>query len=66
LKDAEKEFDQISKIGFGIDGDEEICNKDFENVRGKYDENKFVLELKKESEEIASVAEKVFSTFGLS
>ncbi len=65
LKDAEKEFDQISKIGFGIDGDEEIRNKDFENVRGEYDENKFVLELRKESEEIVSEAVKVLSTFGL-
>ena len=65
LKDAEKEFDQISKIGFGIDGDEEIRNKDFENVRGAYDENKFVLELRKESEEIMSEAVKVLSTFCL-
>lgn len=63
LKDAEKEFDQTSKIGFGIDGDEEIRNKDFENVRGKYDENKFVLELRQESEQIAFKAEKLLVLF---
>lgn len=63
LKDAEKEFDQTSKIGFGIDGDETTQNKDFENVRGKYHENKFVLDLKKESEQIAVKAESLLSLF---
>lgn len=52
IKDAEKEFDQMSKIGFGLDGDEGVRDIDFENVRGKYEENKFVIELKKETEEI--------------
>lgn len=52
IKDAEKEFDQMSKIGFGLDGDDTVRDLDFENVRGKYDENKFVLELRKETEEI--------------
>lgn len=65
LKDAEKEFDQTSKIGFGIDGDEATQNKDFENVRGKYNENKFVLDLKKESEQIAVEAERLLSLFSL-
>jgi hypothetical protein len=65
LKDAEKEFDQTSKIGFGFDGDEEIQSKDFENVRGKYEGNKFILELKKESEHIASEAENLFRLLGL-
>ncbi|MHC1738350.1 MAG: DUF4954 family protein [Ignavibacteriaceae bacterium] len=59
LKDAEKEFDKTSKIGFGVDGDDEIRDLDFENVRGKYEENKFVIELKKETEEIRKTAEKL-------
>ena len=59
LMDAEKEFDQTSKIGFGIDGDEEIQNKDFENVRGKFEENKFTVELKKESLEITNKSEEL-------
>ncbi len=59
LMDAEKEFDQTSKIGFGIDGDEEIKNKDFENVRGKFEENKFTVELKKESLEITNKSEEM-------
>jgi hypothetical protein len=49
LKDAEKEFDSGSKLGFGIDGDEHTRDMDFQAVRGTYDENKFVLSLKKET-----------------
>lgn len=52
LKDAEKEFDVFSRIGFGIDGDNTIRYKDFEAVRGSYEGNKFILELRRESEEI--------------
>lgn len=61
LKDAEKEFDQTSKIGFGIDGGVVIRDSDFESVRGKYEDNKFVLELKQESENIAKLADKYLS-----
>lgn len=59
LKDADKEFDQTSKIGFGIDGNEDIRNKDFESVRGTFETNKFVIELKKESEQIIDETEKL-------
>jgi NDP-sugar pyrophosphorylase family protein len=61
LKDAEKEFDQNSKIGFGIDGDSEIQEKDFERVRGKFNENKFVANLRKDSESISKKAEAIIS-----
>lgn len=61
LKDAEKEFVQNSRIGFGIDGDIETQTKDFDNVRGKFDENKFVIELKQNSESISQKAEKIIS-----
>jgi hypothetical protein len=61
LKDAEKEFDQASKIGFGLDGDEEVRVNDFENVRGKYDENKFVKEIRKESEKIIANSESMIN-----
>ncbi|HSL88749.1 MAG TPA: DUF4954 family protein [Ignavibacteriaceae bacterium] len=61
LKDAEKEFDQSSKIGFGIDGNEQERNYDFENVRGKFEENKFVVELQNESEQIRQSADNLIS-----
>jgi hypothetical protein len=49
LKDAEKEFDQFSRIGFGPDGAEMERTNDFEAVRGKYESNKFILSMKEES-----------------
>jgi len=59
LKDAEKEFDQNSKLGFGNDGDGVVLEADFEAIRGKYETNTFVLGLKKESTKIESVFEKL-------
>jgi hypothetical protein len=61
LKDAEKEFDQLSKIGFGLDGNEKERNDDFENVRGKFEENKFVVELQNESGQIKLKADNLIS-----
>jgi hypothetical protein len=48
LNDASKEFDISSKIGFGLDGDEETRDLDFEAVRGIPDENKFIIGIKEE------------------
>jgi len=56
LSDAGKEFDNTSKIGFGIDGDEQIADQDFEAVRGTLQENKFTAGLQKEMEQIAEKA----------
>lgn len=56
LKDAEKEFDQHSKIGFGIDGDEQTKEADFEAIRGTYDGNSFVKSLRKDISEIEAKA----------
>jgi hypothetical protein len=63
LKDAEKEFDVGSKLGFGIDGDEQTRDMDFQNVRGVYDANKFVLGLQKESTDIVERADQLISIF---
>lgn len=51
LKDAEKEFDANSQTGYGIDGGDEIREKDFVSVRGRYDKNSFVEQLKEENAE---------------
>ena len=42
--DAKKEFDLNSKTGFGVDGDELVKMRDFESVRGNFEENPFVKE----------------------
>ncbi len=51
LKDAEKEFDALSHIGFGLDGNEAEKKTDFENIRGHYETNAFIMTIKKESED---------------
>ncbi len=61
INDAKKEFDSFAKIGFGIDGNDEIQNKDFEAVRGTADENSFIQELNLESSQIEKTAESMFN-----
>jgi hypothetical protein len=56
LSDAKKEFDAGSRIGFGIDGDEEIRQADFKAVRGEYEENGFVNGIRKDIGEIEKKA----------
>jgi len=45
--DARKEFAETAQIGYGLDGDEESKRADFEHVRGTFEENSFVSEIKK-------------------
>ena len=45
LRDAKKEFNSISKTGFGIDGDENDRDLDFINTRGTFENHPFVIEL---------------------
>lgn len=47
LKDAEKEYSETMKIGFGIDGNKEIADKDFVEVRGELSKNEFIKRIKK-------------------
>jgi hypothetical protein len=61
LKDAEKEFDTSTRLGFGIDGDENTRDQDFLAVRGSYDENKFVIGLKKETIAIEEKADRIIN-----
>jgi NDP-sugar pyrophosphorylase family protein len=50
LRDAKKEFSQIARTGFGIDGDENDKNADFEAVRGDFNSSSFVVEIQNTSE----------------
>jgi hypothetical protein len=40
--DARKEFDLNSQTGFGVDGDRQQAQADFEEVRGSFESNSFV------------------------
>ncbi|MGQ9619614.1 MAG: DUF6819 domain-containing protein, partial [Bacteroidales bacterium] len=61
LKDAEKEFDPGSRFGYGLDGDAATRENDFQAVRGKYADNKFVISLQKESKEIEEKADRLIA-----
>lgn len=59
LNDAEKEFGTATRIGFGIDGDASVRDADFAAVRGTFETNKFVKELKRHAEETKTRAERI-------
>ena len=43
--DAKKEFDLNFRTGFGVDGNKEQKDQDFESVRGNFESNPFVMEV---------------------
>lgn len=49
-EDAKKEFTLTVQTGFGVDGGDLRRQKDFENVRGAFDKNTFVVEVLKHIE----------------
>ncbi len=49
-EDARKEFSLITKTGFGLDGEEEDKNRDFESVRGDFETHSTVVAIKKHME----------------
>jgi len=57
LADAEKEFGDVPRIGFGVDGDEKTRDDDFDAVRGTYEGNSLVKQLKKQQEITNQTAE---------
>ncbi|MCY3023903.1 MAG: DUF4954 family protein, partial [Planctomycetota bacterium] len=56
LADAEREFSQVTQIGFGADGGPDARTADFEAVRGTYAGNKFVVEM---NAELAALTKRV-------
>ena len=50
--DARKEFSELSRYGFGQDGTTEDVEKDFCQVSGLYEENKFVREMQNNIEQL--------------
>jgi len=64
LMDASKEFDVSSRIGFGMDGDEQVRDADFAAVRGTAEENKFITGIKEEMEQIEKRAASLRKTIG--
>jgi hypothetical protein len=52
LVDAEREYDEASRIGFGMDGDAAARDADFVAVRGKLEDNSFVKQLHADIEQL--------------
>ncbi|MDP6778678.1 MAG: DUF4954 family protein [Candidatus Latescibacteria bacterium] len=46
LADAEKEFDDVAKFGYGADGNADQAATDFASVRGDFEGNSFVKDMK--------------------
>ena len=47
IADAEKEFAELSRCGFGLEGSAQDAQEDFETVRGTIEGNKFVKDMRK-------------------
>ena len=58
LNDAQKEFDNVIRTGFGQDGTEADAAADFVGVRGEFDSNRFVKEVQREIASLPGRVEK--------
>jgi hypothetical protein len=59
MADTAKEFTQTAQIGYGIDGDQQERADDFAAVRGTFDDNSVVREIKKHIEDKTRLAEEL-------
>ncbi len=61
IADAKKEFNEKTKIGFGIYGDSDIKNMDFEATRGKIEENSFINKIENQFSEVEIRTKEILS-----
>ncbi len=59
LIDASKEFDDVTQVGFGQDGEEADRVEDFRAVRGTYDNNKFIKQMNQAIDDLNNRIEKL-------
>jgi hypothetical protein len=59
LIDAEREYDEASRVGFGMDGDTVARDQDFTAVRGKLEDNSFVKQMHADIQQIGKRAEAI-------
>ena len=62
--DAAKEFDEHSRIGYGIDGSREEGKLDFEAVRGSLESNAFIRKLREDSRRVESRSSRLLAWLG--
>jgi hypothetical protein len=63
LKDAQKEFSERSKIGFGYNTDANTRRDDFAEVRKTFDSNPFVMEIQAKILRAKQMAEEAISSY---
>jgi len=59
--DTQKEFTETAQIGYGLDGSKDTMQHDFEQVIGTFEENSFVLEIKKHITSKTALGDKIIS-----
>ena len=59
--DARKEFDLNSQTGFGVDGDRDQAQADFEEVRGSFESNSFVKAVLEHIERKSALGDKILA-----
>ena len=62
--DARKEFDMNSQTGFGVDGDRDQAQADFEEVRGSFESNSFVKAVLEHIETKSKLGDKILEALG--
>ena len=62
--DARKEFDLNSQTGFGVDGDREQAEADFEEVRGSFESNSFVKAVLEHIEKKTALGNRILERLG--
>lgn len=59
IADADKEFAELSQTGFGQDGSSDDVTSDFREVRGEYENNAFVVDMKAKVVELKAHVEQL-------
>ncbi len=62
-EDVRKEFSEINKIGYGIDGEQDAKEKDFSEVRGVFNKQQILLEIERRCEEAIKMADHLIAEF---
>ena len=60
-EDTKKEFAETAQIGYGLDGSKQTMREDFEHVRGSFEDNNFVMEIKEHITKKTALGDKIIN-----
>ncbi len=61
LRDAEQEFKESAKVGYGLGGEADAATADFAAVRGAFDQNAFVCAVQEQTQQVAARADAILA-----